>query len=427
MHQTFFLDGHTFLLKQDVITIKNVIRRVVHPVATKRYIKAVEALGNYYELQHLAVLNLSKSSKEYLPKLFSTYQKLVALWWIVIPLSIELEEYIRKNWPRVPDDILFEVTKPAQATWLELQHQEIISMALMVRKAFPNRRPESINVSLLKSNPSLWFMIRSHVQKFVWFGTHHWMGQAYTTNHCLSQIKEVLLKPPKNKKVRLYRSIIPKRLTLLAAVLNYWRTHCAELSSKVIFLSRPALVKLAHRWGISYNDLIYLSHKEILYNISNNHLGIKLKKEINKRKVAYGCILGEHNREIIYTGKALDELLKKLIPSKTIKTKTILGTVASQGEKITGKVCVVMSPHDFQNFKKGNILVTNETTPDFVPLMKIARAIITDIGGITSHAAIVSRELNIPCIIGTKIATKALKDGDKVEVDATNGIIKKLQ
>lgn len=64
------------------------------------------------------------------------------------------------------------------------------------------------------------------------------------------------------------------------------------------------------------------------------------------------------------------------------------------------------------------------TLPDYVSAMKLAKAIITDEGGITCHAAIISRELGIPCIVGTKIATKILKDGDLVEVDADRGIIK---
>ena len=67
------------------------------------------------------------------------------------------------------------------------------------------------------------------------------------------------------------------------------------------------------------------------------------------------------------------------------------------------------------------------TRPDFMPLMRKAKAVITDEGGITCHAAIVSRELGIPCIIGTKIATKVLKDGDMVEVDANKGIVRKIK
>ena len=67
------------------------------------------------------------------------------------------------------------------------------------------------------------------------------------------------------------------------------------------------------------------------------------------------------------------------------------------------------------------------TTPDFVPAMKKAAAIVTEQGGITSHAAIVSRELGVPCVIGTKIATRVLKDGDLVEVDANKGIVRKVE
>ncbi len=73
--------------------------------------------------------------------------------------------------------------------------------------------------------------------------------------------------------------------------------------------------------------------------------------------------------------------------------------------------------------KKGDILVTDMTNPDFVPYMKIASAIVTDKGGITSHAAIVSRELNIPCVVGTETATEVMKTGSEYTVDSRNGII----
>ena len=75
----------------------------------------------------------------------------------------------------------------------------------------------------------------------------------------------------------------------------------------------------------------------------------------------------------------------------------------------------------------GDILVSPMTRPELMPAVKRAAAIVTDEGGITCHAAIVSRELGIPCIIGTKNATRILKDGDKVEVDANHGVVKILK
>ena len=107
------------------------------------------------------------------------------------------------------------------------------------------------------------------------------------------------------------------------------------------------------------------------------------------------------------------------------KIEEFKGIVASKGgESIKAKVQVIFKNEEVKNFKEGNILVSVMTNPYFVPAMKNTAAIITDEGGITCHAAIVSRELKVPCIIGTKIATKVLKDGDLVEVDANNGIVK---
>ena len=91
-----------------------------------------------------------------------------------------------------------------------------------------------------------------------------------------------------------------------------------------------------------------------------------------------------------------------------------------------GKISYLKSAKENKKIKKGEILLVSNTTPDFMPAISKAAAIITNEGGLTCHAAIVSRELKIPCIVGTKIATQVLKDGDMVEVDASKGIIKKL-
>jgi len=105
--------------------------------------------------------------------------------------------------------------------------------------------------------------------------------------------------------------------------------------------------------------------------------------------------------------------------------KELRGMPSSPGV-VQGMVKIIPGPRDFYKFQKGEILVTTSTRPDFVPIMKLASAIITEEGGLTSHAAIISREFGIPCIIGTKVATKTLKDGDLIEVDANKGIVRKL-
>jgi len=103
--------------------------------------------------------------------------------------------------------------------------------------------------------------------------------------------------------------------------------------------------------------------------------------------------------------------------------KEIKGTPASKGV-VTGRSRIVLSSKNFGSFKTGEILIAEMTRPDFLPIMKKASAIITDEGGLTCHAAIVARELGIPCIVGTKIATRIIKNGQKIEVNGNKGIIK---
>ncbi len=106
--------------------------------------------------------------------------------------------------------------------------------------------------------------------------------------------------------------------------------------------------------------------------------------------------------------------------------RKIKGQVGNTG-KVSGRVVIVYGPKEAYKVKQGDIIVSSMTLPDILPAMKKAAAYVTDEGGIACHAAIISRELNKPCIIGTKIATKVLKDGDLVEVDANKGIIKILK
>ncbi len=106
--------------------------------------------------------------------------------------------------------------------------------------------------------------------------------------------------------------------------------------------------------------------------------------------------------------------------------KTIQGVSAMIG-KVVGIVKIVLSRNDFYKLNDGDILVTSMTRPEFTQVLSKVSAIITNEGGITCHAAIIARELKKPCIIGTKIATKVLKDGNKVEVDANSGIVRILE
>jgi pyruvate,water dikinase len=109
-------------------------------------------------------------------------------------------------------------------------------------------------------------------------------------------------------------------------------------------------------------------------------------------------------------------------PGAAATAPLVRGLGASPGRG-SGTVRVLASPSDGARVQQGDVLVAPMTSPDWVPIMRRAAAIVTDAGGMTSHAAIVSRELGIPCIVGTRNGTTALRDGMVVTVDATHGVV----
>lgn len=166
----------------------------------------------------------------------------------------------------------------------------------------------------------------------------------------------------------------------------------------------------------------------IPYEIESILKGTFNKEEINKRMK--NCLIvweGDKNTYEIYTGKEAIQKEKQLFFSKegVHEVTEIEGMTANTG-RVRGYVHVTMSAKEAKNIKKGEILVTSMTSPDFIVGIKNAAAIVTNEGGVTCHAAILSREFGIPCVIGTKIATQILKNGDYAEVDGVHGVIRLL-
>ena len=167
---------------------------------------------------------------------------------------------------------------------------------------------------------------------------------------------------------------------------------------------------------IVYEDLLNLRVEEVLDIING-----KYSKEQLGQGRDYFILEIKDNGVFMSTDKK-----EEVIREKNTHEKEINGVTAHHG-KVVGKAKIVLSPKEGYKVEQGDVLVTKMSTPDFLPAMKKASAFVTDIGGITSHAAIVSREMKKPCIIGTKNATKVLHDGDLIEVDADNGKVTILE
>ncbi|MDD5177830.1 MAG: PEP-utilizing enzyme [Candidatus Nanoarchaeia archaeon] len=147
-------------------------------------------------------------------------------------------------------------------------------------------------------------------------------------------------------------------------------------------------------------------------------------KELSQRRDGYFYIrVGD--KEIITTKKNLINQIYKEFFEVDKNTNELKGYPVYKG-KVKGEVCN-LDKHEYDKVKEGSILVINMTNPGDIDLIKKCSAIVTNEGGILSHAAVISRELKKPCVVGTKIATKVFKDGDLVEVDANKGIVRKIK
>lgn len=167
-----------------------------------------------------------------------------------------------------------------------------------------------------------------------------------------------------------------------------------------------------------YNSdyLTCLTRQELTGYLKNQVLpAAKVLKDRYQSSVLYFAN-GKKYQEIILTGQEVGKLEKLMFKSVPLKTNEIAGVCAYPG-KITGKCRIILDPFKVKKFNQGDILVTGMTRPEFLPLVKKASAIITDVGGLLCHAAIIARELKIPCVVGTHNATKTLKDGDLLNIN----------
>ncbi len=233
------------------------------------------------------------------------------------------------------------------------------------------------------------------------------------------------LKEEKNKIINKF--LINKKIThWLDFFDKYAEIHelRKEMQAKSVYSFYLLLKEISRRKKLKLNDLEWLFFNEVIDLLKGNEVNYKL---ISKRKKGAAVYITK-NKEIIYSGQDAIKIKNKFIKETTNKKigDFICGIPVSKGKVIgTVKVCSGAA-EALKKVKKNDILVCGMTLPDYIVAMRKAAAIVTDEGGITCHAAVISRELDIPCVIGTKISTQVLMDGDRVEVDANKGIIKKL-
>ena len=283
-----------------------------------------------------------------------------------------------------------------------------------------------------------------HVKNFNWVPVN-FLNEPWDKKHFLKALREIMKNNPEKQlreTERAHKKIIKERNVLLRELLISKQTkQLAEILRAATYFNeyrkavfcyanlhiRPFLNRIAKKFKLkSWYEVNFLLPEEILRYLGKKEINYdEIKNIVKKRQKRFGAMaVGKKARML--DNNELDYVEKNFgIAPKIKKIDILKGSVGCTG-KTKGIVKIVLTVDELPKIKKGDILVTKMTTVDFVPAMRLASAFVTDEGGITCHAAIVAREMQKPCIIGTKIATKIFKDGDKVEVDAEKGIVKKI-
>ena len=285
--------------------------------------------------------------------------------------------------------------------------------------------------------------VAEHCKRFSWMKNVGYFEEYYDESYYLNRIKDAAAGNPEKdvektlagiqeKQTRfeaLLAEIKDEKLATMIKTTNqavFFRSYRTEIFYSSARYVSHMFKEIAKRLDLASSvDLLFLFPDEILEILKNN-AAVPLEL-IEQRKTAYIYIGQDDKSYFTIAGEDAIELDKQIpINSTQEEIGDIKGQAAFIG-KVKGTARVVHSVQELDKVKQGDVLVTHATNVNFLPVLKLVVGIVTEEGGILSHASVISRELKIPAVIGTKIATQMIKDGDEIEVDAEKGLVKILK
>ncbi len=317
-----------------------------------------------------------------------------------------------------------------------------------IKKMFQNETIEEISAGL-KKYPEEDSLFEKHTQKYEWINTEYVSG-GWSREKWIESFKKAIVTEDASPKEKLeelianFNSLNTQRQKIINE-LNPPKDVLHAIDSLAEFIAmrdwtkgyftrsllsyNKLLDEIASRLKVTRDDLLSYSYTELEQSIKSGKT--IAKEEIEERKQNGFIIKIKQGKFDLVTGK---DQIKKTINDedisgpfeKIINTTEFKGLSASPG-KIKARARVLEDASKVSQLQEGEILVTYMTTIEFIPAFRKAAAVITDEGGMSCHAAIISREFKLPCIVGTKVATRVVQTGDMLEVDAGKGTVKILK
>ena len=334
---------------------------------------------------------------------------------------------------------------PEEKSFVKRESDELLKIIINIQKdknqvEFFSR--QRITASDLKRcHPKLYYRLKNHEREYCWvpfdYGVYIWKmpyflkvikdmvkngGLAVKLKkdaQYFNQLQAARRRLIKKYKIDDYHRKLFKVLRTCAYLLDYKKEEFTKSHYQIM----PVFKEVAKRFGLTETQARFYAPAELKKALLNNQRLSKIKLQ-NRYK--YSVEYWSKDKFKIYEGPAAQAIFKREAAPEAGKVDNLIslqGVIASAG-KFSGPVRIIKNLADLAKFRQDEVLITSMTSPEYVPAMKKAGAIITDKGGVTCHAAVVSRELGVPCVVGTQNATKVFKTGELVEVNANHNSVK---
>lgn len=441
--QKEFAQGSEYF-KNEIVRDKGLLKKIIdgHYLAFDEFEKII----NYFTSH-----DLKKESNKKLFAVFGDYVKWVRYcfkWGMIIQIldmgdkkySDEVKSRLLEKLSRLgePEITFGKLITPLSISFVASEIKAVLKVALRIK----NDTILLKEINKAKYTTDLSLKLRKQLDKLVadfgWL-QFYYLGPPATSEYYLDLLKIKIkgnpaeelknnlesyrdLKAFQNKNSKIFTKDELLEINVLKEFMHLKEARKEQQIYRMNYIMNNWYREVGRRFQVSPLQARYLTMDE--YKAALLH-GKKINiNKINERYNLCASVL-EGGKHRLIAGKSAEKYRKLITDStnKFVGVKELKGSIAYPG-LVRGVVKIVNSVKDIEKFNEGNVLVSYSTNPSLVPAMNKASAIITNTGGVTCHAAIVSRELKTPCIIGTGIATKVLKDGDLVEVDAKNGLVR---
>ncbi len=421
------------------LVIKKLLERDFFNSTIEKSLESISTLQQYAETLNKMQVNVLTNSQ-----LYSHYKKLFDLWvelniwghvvnlpdFETLTLSNKINSFLKKritaaNLGLTLAEVFSALVTPNKRS--ELQQQDLDFYNLLVE---------------YKSGKNIEKDLQKHSDKYKWLQFHYdgptILEKPYFEAGVISATKQGLDAEKETSKIlQCERQVQEMQVELTKKLLlSEEETHWLEVARQFGYLkslrkdavfraganSYPLIKEIAKRLNLTTVQLKFLTLDEVKVALESEKVNLA---ELNSR-MKHCIVTFDNEKLVIYSGETANQLASMIYEEKAEDGLVEIKGMSAFPGIVSGVVKILRNAEDMKKFGQGDILVSMATNPNLISAMKIAGAIVTDEGGITCHAAIVSRELRIPCVIGTKVATKWLKDGDKVEVDAVKGVVRKL-